>query len=92
MSIVPANSTIKLSNPSTIGECALDSLENKEFCDVTFFVGPKKEEIDCHKLVLIFRSPVFKTMFSRRWDADRKEFELPDVEPWAFKLFLKVSH
>ena len=77
--------------PATIGEFALKLLENKDFCDVIFIVGPKKDRIECHKLILIARSSVFETMFSRRWDADKKELELPDVEPRAFKLFLKVK-
>ena len=91
MSVSTGDSITTPQSPTTIGGCALDLLENKEFCDVMFFVGPKGEKIECHKIFLIARSSVFKTMFSRRWDADRKELELPDVEPHAFKLLLKVK-
>ena len=91
MSVIKERSFSDLLNPSTIGECALEFLESKTFCDITFFVGPEEERIECHKLILIFRSPVFEAMFSGRWNGDGNQVvEIPDTEPYAFKLFLNV--
>ena len=80
------------SSPSTIAECALDLLLNQKYCDVTLIVGTvDQERIECHKFPLIARSSVFEAMFSGRWNGDKnQEFEIPDAEPHAFKLFLKV--
>ncbi|CAG7819213.1 unnamed protein product [Allacma fusca] len=57
-------------------------------------VGPMGEEIFAHKLVLSAASPVFETMFSSRWNSADKiqNIQLPDVEPLAFRIFLKFIY
>ena len=70
----------------------LDSLDKNEFADVIFQVGPMGDEVYAHKLILCAGSSVFETMFNSRWNAAEKlqNVQLPDVEPVAFRLFLKV--
>lgn len=74
------------------GKKILESLDKNEFADVIFQVGPMGDEVLAHKLILCAGSPVFETMFCSRWNTAEKlqSVQLPDVEPVAFRLFLKV--
>ena len=72
-------------------ESYLVLLRTSEFSDVAFIVGKSKERIPCHQIFLKARSPVFKVMFSERWNQGHKEIPLEDDNPKIFHKFLEVS-
>ena len=75
--------------PSRAAECFSKMLDDQQFCDVTFLVGPAEEEIKAHKSFLIARSEMFRVQFRGTWEnSDR--IALPQFKPHAFRSFLKV--
>jgi hypothetical protein len=75
-----------------VTECNQYILESELASDVIFLVGDEdnKQEIKCHKYMLIARSPVFFAMFCGDLKEDTtKPIPVPDVEPDAFKLMLQ---
>jgi len=63
-------------------------LQSELWTDVTFVVGQVKLEYKAHKLVLRTGSKVFDNLFHEYSQVN--SFEIPDVEPPEFVLFLKV--
>ena len=76
---------------SSLKERLAYAVNNEEFSDVVFLVGPSKEVIRCNKFILCISSPVFETMFSTRWEPNEMEIQVPDVESGPFRAFLKVN-
>ena len=46
----------------------LKMLELGDFSDVTFVVGPSKDRIQAHKLILASRSAEFSALFDGTWE------------------------
>ena len=46
--------------------------------------------IEASLLVLSAISPVFEKMFDEKWKGQEKVIPLPDIQPKAFRTFLKV--
>ncbi|CAG7717926.1 unnamed protein product [Allacma fusca] len=92
---------VKISNPSshaefihcdTVSSANLAFLKRQKNCDATFEVGQEKKKIQCHRVFLMSRSPVFETMFSENWDTWEGPILLPDVEPETFDFFLQFVY
>jgi len=64
-------------------------LKSGLFSDVEFIVGEKKEVFQAHKLILRTGSKVFDKLFNM--EPAKTSFEVPDLEPEAFQILLKVS-
>ena len=85
----PVTTTASSFIPSRAVECFSKMLDDQQFCDVTFLVGPAAQEIKAHKLFLIARSEMFRAQFRGSWEnSDR--IALPQFKPRAFRSFLKV--
>jgi len=66
-------------------------LESGEESDVTFIV--QGEKIKAHKIVLTTRCEVFKSMFgSGMEESFSKEVDINDIEPKAFRQFLRFLY
>ena len=77
--------------PSTAQECFSKILEDEQFCDITFLLGPSKEQVKAHQSFLMARSAMLRANLSDEWGAKDSIIELPQFDPPAFKSFLKVS-
>lgn len=67
-------------------------LFNKRMSDVTFCVGPEKEDIPAHKFILSISSSVFEAMFYGRLASESNEIAVPDIEPTAFRNLLRFLY
>ncbi|XP_041346620.1 BTB/POZ domain-containing protein 2-like [Gigantopelta aegis] len=75
----------------SLAETNLIMLENKIACDVAFRVGPTRERIQAHKIMLISRSHVFAAMFNGPM-AETGVVDIPDVDVAVFNLFLRFVY
>lgn len=64
-------------------------LENEVLCDVTFLVGEAKEEMKCHKYILVSRSPVFYTMFCGSVPETTGRVVVPDIDTDVWKSLIR---
>ena len=76
--------------------CNRHMYNSKLAADVCFqFTQPEggTEDILAHKYVLISRSPVFETMFSKPWDdnaaSGQRKVQIPDISSGAFQELLR---
>ena len=76
-------------NFEALAKCSGYALDNQLYTDVCFLVGPNKDRVPAHRLILTLRSPVFKSMFFGDLAAGDKEISLPDVELEGFKKMLR---
>ena len=65
-------------------------IKNINSGDVTFSVGPSKEEVKAVQFLLIVSSPVFERMLSEEWRRTQEPIPLPHIQPETFRLFLQV--
>ncbi|KAK3590972.1 hypothetical protein CHS0354_020325 [Potamilus streckersoni] len=66
-------------------------LENQVDCDVTFYVGKQKEDVNVHKYVLVSRSSVFYAMLCGPLH-ETGPINIPDIEPDVFKQLLSFIY
>ena len=63
------------------------------FSDLKLICGSEKVELPCHRAFLSARSPVFLAMFQHDTaEAQKKEIEMPDVEPEVAERMLKYIY
>jgi hypothetical protein len=99
---IPPKPPLALQNKWVVGRSIPEMmkyvLENDEgtLKDVTFLVGPNRERISAHKVILAVTSPVFqKILHSLQMlrDNDRMLYiSAPDLQPDAFRSLLRVSY
>lgn len=100
--VVPEASPLVNAVPDWREPCPLPTdklgyiLERQIWHDVKFIVGDPSsslEEISAHKLILGMSSAVFEAMlFGPLSNSQEEAIQIPDVDPTAFSLLLKVSH
>ena len=64
-------------------------LFDSEFSDVCFLVGDRAEKIYAHRLLLVTKSEVFKSMFYGKLKETNYEIKVPDISPVGFRNMLK---
>ncbi|XP_076359088.1 BTB/POZ domain-containing protein 6-B-like isoform X2 [Tachypleus tridentatus] len=79
---------------ATVRERNAAMFNNELMSDVQFIVGPKgsTQRIPAHKYILATGSSVFFAMFYGGLAEDKREIEIPDVEPAAFLTLLRYLY
>uniref|UniRef100_A0A182NJ36 BTB domain-containing protein n=1 Tax=Anopheles dirus TaxID=7168 RepID=A0A182NJ36_9DIPT len=68
-------------------------INNEYMSDVTFVVGPSKQRLYAHKLILVTASEYFYTMFNSSFiEATQKEVVLQDDDPEVFLTILRLVY
>ncbi|KAH9504161.1 BTB/POZ domain-containing protein 19 [Bulinus truncatus] len=69
-------------------------VNNKEFSDIRFILGPNKKQIYAHRCILAARCAVFKAMFADKPNAGDKDvpFVLSDMSPEIFTILLEFLY
>ncbi|KAI8786879.1 BTB/POZ domain-containing protein 19 [Biomphalaria glabrata] len=69
-------------------------LNNKEFSDIRFIIGPNKKQIYAHRCILAARCAVFKAMFADKPNTgdNNVPFVLSDMSPEIFTALLEFLY
>eukprot|EP01083_Nonionella_stella_P107148 310006_1 len=69
-------------------------LTNKQFCDVTFIVGPDEIRLCAIRALMASISPVFEAMLfgSMVESHQNSEITIPDVDASAFQTVIKFGY
>ncbi|XP_059143058.1 BTB/POZ domain-containing protein 19-like [Physella acuta] len=69
-------------------------INNTEFSDIKFLIGPSRKQIHAHRCILSARCAVFKAMFAEKPTAGDKEipFVLSDMAPDIFLTMLEYIY
>ena len=64
-------------------------INQEEFSDVCFLLGPQRERIYGHRVLLSAGSDVFKAMLFGELRESGNEIVVPDISPSAFLIMMK---
>ncbi|GFS00749.1 BTB/POZ domain-containing protein 19-like [Elysia marginata] len=69
-------------------------INNKDFSDVKFIIGPKQKHIFAHRCILSARCAVFRAMFAEKSNPGEKDipFVLSDMSPDIFLAMLEFIY
>ena len=64
-------------------------INQEEFSDVCFLLGPRQEKIYGHRVLLSAGSDVFKAMLFGELQESGNEIVVPDISPSAFLIMMR---